>query len=190
LDNGAFRDYKKDQPFNVGYWLQALGKALRVKELPYIAVVPDIVAGGQKSLTFSRNWLTTLSSLAPDFPWYLPVQDDMDLKRVHAYLRSASSWGNIAGAKGKIRGIFLGGTNEFKEAQGADYRTMARDLNLLFHYGRCGTLKKVDHALELEADSIDSAYPMWTEERWLTFQEYITGDKHHYLETPRDVNAK
>ena len=55
-----------------------------------------------------------------------------------------------------------------------DRREWAHGDGLKFHYGRCGTLNKVAHAIRIGADSIDSAFPMWTRQRWRLFVETVT----------------
>lgn len=33
-----------------------------------------------------------------------------------------------------------------------------------FHYGRAGTLRKLQHAFAIGANSLDSSFPLWTKE--------------------------
>jgi hypothetical protein len=74
-------------------------------------------------------------------------------------------------------GIFLGGDNGFK-AQAKEWCDLAHANGLRFHYGRAGTLAKLEHAMEIGADSADSAFPMWTKERLRTFT-------HHWQYRPQ-----
>jgi len=157
LDNGAYGDWINGRAFDEEAWLKVVDKAQAVPEKPYLAVLPDIVGGGQQSLAMSEAWLPRL----PDFPWYLAVQDGM-------------TPGDLAHLTDEIAGIFLGGTNGFK-AQAEMWCEWAHDHGLRFHYGRAGTMNKVAHALETRADSLDSAFPMWTRERMALFVELITG---------------
>jgi len=71
-----------------------------------------------------------------------------------------------------IRGIFLGGTSRFKATAG-EWCRWAHEHHLLFHYGRAGTEEKVRHALDVGADSLDSAFPMWTLERFQLFVRWV-----------------
>src|ERR1700757_2062684 len=74
FDNGAFSAWTNGQSFPEEVFLRRLGGALKASSDPIVAVCPDIVAGGMKSLEFSLNWLRRLPSY---WPWYLAVQDGM-----------------------------------------------------------------------------------------------------------------
>lgn len=153
FDNGAYRDYSQGQSFNEVAYRKSLGRAIE-HGVPYMAVAPDIVAGGERSLAFSVAWRHALPDL---FPWYLAVQDEMNVVEVGKELES-----------GRWKGIFLGGSTSYKSTA-TYWRRMAHSFGLRFHYGRCGTPTKLEHAYAVGADSIDSAFPMWTTERWNTF---------------------
>jgi hypothetical protein len=132
---------------------------MRIGSDPILAVVPDIVAGGQRSLDFSLDWVMRLPN---GWPWYLAVQDGMETHQVEDSLHLFS-------------GIFLGGTDRFK-------RTAYRWCNLAhahqkrFHYGRAGTIAKLLHAKKIGADSLDSAFPLWTNQRLETFAQHVAHD--------------
>ena len=154
LDNGAFRDWKDGVPFDGDQFRRVLDKAVAIDEPPYLAVLPDIPGGGVASLELSLSWLDEV----PDFPWYLAVQDGMTPDDIDPTLFS---------------GIFLGGTNAYK-ATGGEWCAWAHSYNKPFHYGRCGTQAKIAHAIEIGADSLDSAVAMWTKARWRLFRESLT----------------
>jgi hypothetical protein len=100
------------------------------------------------------NWLKRLPS---SWPWYLAVQDGMTpdavLEVVHLFA-----------------GIFLGGTDRFK-LTAYRWSRLARFADKAFHYGRAGTLRKIRHAYAVEADSLDSNFPLWTVDRMRVFRE-------------------
>ena len=159
FDNRAFIYWSKaGRPFpnpggefNETDFLKRLDKAL-LNPLPYIAVTPDIVAGGMKSLELSDGWIKRLPS---DFPWYLAVQDGMDVASV---IESLANY----------QGIFLGGTDNYKRYAGY-WCKIAHHFGKKFHYGRAGTLNKVAHAIRIDADSLDSSFPLWTKDRLFSF---------------------
>lgn len=157
LDNGAYGDWTRGESFQSDAFLAVLDKAQAVAEPPYLAVLPDIVGGGHKSLALSESWLNRV----PAFPWYLAVQDGLTTRDTE-HLTS------------EVDGIFLGGTNVYK-ATARRWREWAHSEGLRFHYGRAGTLNKVAHAIEVSADSIDSAFPLWTKQRMALFVEQVTG---------------
>ncbi len=154
FDNGAFVAWTRGNQFPEGVFLRRLDAALRVESDPGVAVCPDIVAGGLRSLEFSVNWLKRLPS---SWPWYLAVQDGMTrdavLEVVHLFA-----------------GVFLGGTDRFK-LTAYHWSRLAHSAGKKFHYGRAGTLRKIRHAYAVEADSLDSNFPLWTVDRMRVFRD-------------------
>ena len=147
FDNGAYIWWKKGLDFQMSIYTHRLSRAMYMG-VPYIAVLPDIVGEGIKSLEFSLAWHKKLPA---HYPWYLAVQDGMTEEMIEPVI-------------GDFKGIFLGGTDDFKET---DYKwcKFAHKHNKLFHYGRAGTLKKIKRAYDIGSDSLDSAFPLWTDER-------------------------
>ena len=158
FDNGAYRDYTAGRRFDEDAFERSLGRAVAAGT-PYLAVTPDIVRGGLSSRDFSYEWRERL----PDhFPWYFAVQDgmtpaDVDLTR--------------------FAGVFLGGGDRYKATAG-EWRDFAHGHGKRFHYGRCGTPGKLEHAFIVGADSVDSAGFMWEQHRW---RDFI----HHYSDRPQ-----
>lgn len=143
FDNGAFRDWKNGKPFDEDAFLRRLDMAYGIG-CPYLAVVPDIVAGGERSLEFSLRWL---DKLPPDWPWYLAVQDGMKLDQVEQVIQH-------------FAGIFLGGSNRFK-ATAWYWKQLAHKHGKKFHYARAGTPRKLEIVKEIKPDSLDSAFLLW-----------------------------
>ena len=160
FDNGAFKDFLQGKRFDGDRYLRTLEKSIKLSQRyhgPYLAVLPDIVGGGQASLELSISWLERELSSVP-FNWYLAVQDGMDPLEVKNVLKSYK----------QIKGIFLGGTDEFK-LTAAMWSSLAHSLGLKFHYARAGSIKKIKHAFSVKADSIDSSLPLWSEEKFSRF---------------------
>lgn len=161
MDNGAFLDYQAGRPFDEDLFRHRLKKAIKFatdERLPMVAVVPDIVGGGAASLDFSLKWLPKLPS---DWPWFLAVQDGMELDAVARHLH-------------RFAGIFFGGTIRFKFTA-AMWCRLAHEHGKLFHYGRCGNSPRLNAAYMIGADSLDSSSPLWTRDKWEAF-------KRHWLE--------
>jgi hypothetical protein len=71
-------------------------------------------------------------------------------------------------------GLFLGGTDAFKrDAQ--DWRNVAAIHCKRFHFARAGTETKIKQAINIQADSLDSSFPLWTVER-IRRMEYLVND--------------
>jgi hypothetical protein len=137
-------------PFNPIQFQSRISK-MEPRGTPYIAVTPDIVYGGLKSLELSNSWITKLDN---GWPWYLAVQDGMDYKSVEKSV-----------TKYPYAGIFLGGGDDFKNHFIRDYISLAHRYGLKFHWGRCGTALKIRKAHHLGVDSCDSAFPHWIARR-------------------------
>lgn len=148
FDNGAYRDYINGKKFDETAFMLRLEMAHALGK-PYLAVVPDVVAGGEKSLEFSLCWLERLPQ---GWPWYLAVQDEMKLEQVAKIIKP-------------FTGIFLGGTDKFK-ATAWHWRKLAHQHGKKFHYARAGTPRKLMHARKVGSDSCDSAFPLWSMERF------------------------
>lgn len=155
FDNGAFRDWKNGIEFDGDGFQRRLDVALGMGT-PYLAVVPDIVGGGLDSLEFSESWRQRLPG---HWPWYLALQDGMEVDVVES-------------VAGSYSGLFLGGTNAFK-ATAAEWVALSRRLNIPFHYGRAGRPHKVQHAKIVGADSLDSTGPLWFKSRIAPFVDLV-----------------
>ena len=151
FDNGAFTDWRQGRAFDGDAYRRRLDRAYAVGK-PLLAVVPDIVMGGKRSLEFSLGWR---EQLPDDWPWYLAVQDGM-------------TYQSVIGVLDRFDGLFLGGGDSFK-LLARDWCELAHRHGKRFHYGRAGTLHKLDHAKRVQADSLDSAFPLWEKGRLETF---------------------
>jgi hypothetical protein len=157
FDNGAFVAWKRGESFPVRKFNERLDAALSAAPTPRMAVAPDIVAGGATSLRFSLDWLPKLPA---EWPWFLAVQDGMTPADVAPELHH-------------FRGIFLGGSDRFKNEEAKQWCVLAHLAGIPFHYGRAGTLRKVRHAKRIGADSIDSAFPLWCIARLERFVDQV-----------------
>ncbi len=155
FDNGAYRDWVHGRPFDEGAYADRLARAL-AHPCPYLAVLPDLVAGGLASLHRSAAWLPRVT---PSWPWYLAVQDGVQPDDARSFAPF-------------IAGVFLGGSNAYKATAQA-WRAWTLEHGLRFHFGRAGTPSKVAFALECAADSLDSAFPLWTMRRWRAFERLV-----------------
>lgn len=159
FDNGAFKCWQDGKPFDAAKFQDWLEFAYRNYPKPYLAVLPDMVAGGRASLDFSLSWLNS-KKLPENWPWYLAVQDGMD---------SAEIIGEID----RFSGLFLGGTDDFKKQAGY-WKKIAIHNGKPFHYARAGTLSKLAHAIMIGADSVDSTFPLWTKDRLFAFIQALS----------------
>lgn len=123
---------------------------------PLLAVVPDLVQAGMESLEFSVRWLDQLEDRGyGDWDWYLAVQGGMRREAVAEVLP-------------RFDGLFFGGGDSFK-GTATEWRDLARQADLPFHYGQCGTYGKLADAADLDVDSLDSAGPLMTRDGLVSF---------------------
>jgi len=78
--------------------------------------------------------------------------------------------GEAIAAHDGILGIFLGGSSQWKIDNASTWAEAAKRHRMNFHYARAGTIAKLRQAHAVGADSVDSAFPMWTSERWSAFE--------------------
>jgi hypothetical protein len=136
IDNGAWSAYCQKKPFDHERF------RLCVKMFGTGAdfiVVPDIVAGGLKSLDFSREWLDELAGIAP---LIVPVQDGMEPDHVR--------WVVDAG-----HGLFVGGSTEWKLATLPTWGDFRRETGCYLHVGRVNSARRIRLCADAGADSID-----------------------------------
>jgi hypothetical protein len=160
FDNGAYGDFLRGKEFDADRYKRNLEKAIKIAETyhsPYLAVLPDIVGGGMRSLELSLEWLDRELRYIP-FNWYLAVQDGMSLEEVKRVLIHYP----------QIKGLFLGGTDEFKKTAPL-WSSLAHSLGRKFHYARAGSIRKVREAVKANADSLDSSLPLWSGEKLKRF---------------------
>lgn len=155
LDNGAFGCWRRGESFNVPAFERAMVLTADYPT-PYLAVLPDIVAGGLGSLAFSLEWLGRVRG---DWPWYLAVQNGM-------------TPGDVEPLIGRVASVFIGGTTEWKEETAQEWCDFAHGHGRRCHYARAGTLRKLIDARVVGADSVDSAFPLWNRERMARLERW------------------
>lgn len=138
LDNGAWRAFQQNEPFNETGFLRLIERSAEDADF---VVIPDIVAGGMRSLDFSLSWLPRLAHISKSL---LPLQDGMDVFTVAAVLYESPNLG-----------LFLGGSTEWKLATMYEWGVLAAVMNRHYHVGRVNTARRIRLAAEAGADSFD-----------------------------------
>jgi hypothetical protein len=168
-DNGAYGDWTAKRPFDVDQFVSDVRSMHDAIDRPEFIVLPDIVAGGLASLEASRSWIPRVRGLAP---LYLAVQDGMDVGDVEPLLP-------------KINGLFVGGSLKWKVRHGAKWVREAHARGKPCHIGRVGTFTRTRWALRIGADSIDSCFPLFTEENMQQFLAALEPDAEDRLPQTR-----
>lgn len=136
LDNGAWTAHQQGTPFDAGKFEFALEKMGRGADW---IVLPDIVAGGLRSLDMSLRWLDRCLAFAPVL---LPVQNGMERADVQRLL-------------GPRVGIFVGGDTAWKCETMPEWGRVARDVGCHLHVGRVNSRRRIKLCHTCGVDSFD-----------------------------------
>lgn len=139
LDNGAWSDFQTGRAFDEDAFERLIEKLGR--DADWI-VLPDIVAGGLRSLELSVRWLNRTRSLCPLV--LIAVQDGMEHH-------------DLAPLVGPNVGIFLGGSTEWKLARMTDWGEFCNERGLYYHVARVNTVRRIRLAHLAGAASIDGS---------------------------------
>jgi hypothetical protein len=178
FDNGVYGRHRKGLGMDEAAFLRRLERATTRCPEPMMAVLPDIYAGGDKSIAYSQKWLRRLE----DHPWkcwYFAVQDHQTAQQVgcaitDVELTSAPKNHSFIGrVHPSVKGVFLGGSDGYKRTAGF-WSWWAHFLGLRFHYARAATPARIRAARNCNADSLDTAFPLWARPRFARFVEMIT----------------
>jgi hypothetical protein len=137
LDNGAWGCHQREEPFNETAFLWAYDRIAANAEW---VVAPDIVGGGLDSLSLTKTWLPKLDHKKV----LIAVQDGMTSEHVDPLMDLN-------------RGIFLGGTTEYKMSSMMDWGKYCAAKNIYFHVARVNTIKRFRACQAAGADSIDGS---------------------------------
>lgn len=137
IDNGAWTAHQQGKPFNEAAFLKVVDKLGAGAD--WIAV-PDIVAGGLKSLEFSMSWLPRLKGVCKML--LLPVQDGMETRHVGPIL-------------GPGLGVFVGGTTDWKLATMHAWCRVALGMDAWCHVARVNSARRIRLCQDYRAKSFD-----------------------------------
>jgi hypothetical protein len=138
-DNGAWSDHQAGREFDEDAYEKFLDW---LPFAPDWLVLPDIVAGGMRSLALSMRYLNRCASVSPLV--LLAVQDGIEPS-------------DVAPLVGSRVGIFLGGTTEWKLARMIEWGSFCAERGIHYHVARVNTFKRMALAIAAGADSIDGS---------------------------------
>ncbi len=137
IDNGAWTAFNQGRPFDEQSFV-SLVKRLGA-DADWI-VVPDIVAGGRKSLEFTKRWMPFVAEHTKR-P-LVAVQDGMSEADVLPLLTPGV-------------GLFLGGSTDWKLATMPAWGRLAAALGCWFHVGRVNSARRIRLCALAGAHSFD-----------------------------------
>lgn len=139
IDNGAWSDFQAGRPFDEEQFERLLEKLGANADF---VVLPDIVAGGMRSLELSVRWLNRSLSICSLV--LIAVQDGMEPC-------------DLASLVGPNVGIFFGGSTEWKLQRMADWGRFCAERRVYYHVARVNTLRRIRLAAAASAASIDGS---------------------------------
>lgn len=139
LDSGAWSDFQTGTPFDEDAYERLIDHLGSGADW---AVLPDIVAGGMKSLEFSLRWSNRVRSVCDRV--LIAVQDGMEPA-------------DLAPLVGPNVGIFLGGSTEWKLERMSEWGEFCRARRVHYHVARVNTVRRIYRAIAAGADSIDGS---------------------------------
>ena len=142
LDNGAFSAHINDTPWDEDRFYTMVHQIEERGVSPAFVVLPDIVAGGLRSLTRSTEHI---GKLPETWKKYLPVQDGM------------SECDLLPSTINRIEGVFVGGSMTWKWRTAKDWCAFAHRMGLDCHIGRVNSERQLLAARHAEADSVDGS---------------------------------
>lgn len=125
LDNGAWTAFQQGCPLDEDLFMRAVD--LMGENADWI-VLPDIVAGGHRSLDYTLLWLNRLRGIPVRL--LIAVQDGMLPEDVRELLDPGV-------------GIFVGGTTAWKERTAGAWGVLARRRNCYLHVGRVNSIRRI-----------------------------------------------
>lgn len=137
LDNGAWTAFQNGKPIDLDLFTKAL--RLLGKNADWCAL-PDIVAGGERSLELSLAWMRTV--LDECQMGMLPVQDGMTVDMVRELV-------------GPRVGIFVGGSTGWKLDTMSQWCELARERSAWCHIARVNSPLRIRKCQRVGATSFD-----------------------------------
>lgn len=142
LDPGTWTDYQTGSEFDADAFDRLVD---RLGPGADFIILPDIVAGGMRSLELSVKWLQRWHNRRHELPLLLiAVQDGMTEDDVRPYV-------------GPNVGIFLGGSTEWKLETMVRWGTFCALLGIHYHAARINTLQRFHLAHDAGALSADGS---------------------------------
>jgi hypothetical protein len=141
-DNGAWADFQAGRGFDEDAFERFLDWFGAQPVAPQWIVLPDIVAGGLKSLELSLRYQNRCLAIAPLV--LIAVQDGM---------RPA----DLEPLVGRNVGVFLGGSTGWKLDTMADWGSFCAERGIYYHVARVNTERRIWMAVAAGADSVDGS---------------------------------
>ena len=135
IDNGAYTSFNRGKPFDAERYLRYLDAW--GSECLW-TVIPDEVGNREETLIQADLWIPRIEG----HNLLICLQDGMVYDDIVPFL-------------GRIYGIFLGGSTEYKVTKACYWSEFAKKHGLYYHIGRVNTVKRIRLCILAGADSFD-----------------------------------
>ena len=174
MDNGVFAEFMKNpsKPFSGEKFIAHLD-LLRAKDVyPDFVVIPDKIGDNPiESLEMSLSWINRLRDYP--FPLYFVVQDGMTTDMLDSFGIPKLVDGLFVGGKPTFRGFGAKGPKEkepeWKIKTGEMWVKYARSHGIRSHIGRTSSVRRLQWARSIKADSCDTSQPVFSNSMWNGF---------------------
>lgn len=139
IENGAWSDHQQGKQFDEDAFERLIEK---LGDRADFIVLPDIVAGGMRSLDLSMRWQNRCRAICDLV--LIPVQDGM-------------TPGDLAPLVSQHVGIFLGGSTEWKIDTAPIWGAFCAERRVYLHFARVNTAKRMFLAIAAGANSGDGS---------------------------------
>lgn len=176
MDNGVFAEFKKNpsKPFIGEKFIEHLDMLRDKGVFPDFVVIPDKIGCNDptESLKLSLSWIERLRDYP--FPLYFVVQDGMTPEMLDSFNIPEQVDGIFVGGKPTFKGFGAKGPKEvepeWKIKTGEMWVKYARKHKIRSHIGRTSSVKRLQWARSILADSCDTSQPVFSERMWNGFK--------------------
>jgi len=138
IDNGAYKYFSQNKPFDEAAFFEHLGKVKLGIKPPEFVVIPDSVGNHDRTLEMWDYFYPRAKSLKPNLKYAFVVQDGCKVSTVP----KEADW------------VFIGGTDNFKKPCLVNF---AKAFSDRIHVGRVNNLDFVFRCHEIGVTSVDGS---------------------------------
>ena len=141
LDNGAYLDYIKEQPFDDDRYIRFLHRYISGADW---VVLPDVVCNKAETLQKSYRYIDIIRDIKADVKMLIVWQDGMTQEDIRPLLSMGI-------------GVFVGGSTEGKLSNVNWIAEECRRYNVWCHVGRINTLIRLEKMYNAKVNSFDGS---------------------------------
>jgi hypothetical protein len=178
MDNNVYSETTNKKKYPNGWsginWAKRMGQIIERELEPDFIVLPDTMGSGEDTMISADYYVEQYAVHGTPYGDYneiqttyaFALQEGMTPDHVSQWLDDWDEFDQVL----CIDTLFLGGGDDFKKLAPC-WARLAHSRGIKLHYARAGTPDKVSRAIDAGADSLDSAFPLWRQDRFEAFVE-------------------